>query len=95
MVHEAIPLDVSELPELRAFAERVNRSGARYELRSGGEALATVAPAASRRHREGKRTSADDPIWDIVGMAQSAELSDVSAHVDDYLTAAEFDASHA
>ena len=93
MVRGTIPVDVSHQPELLAFAEQVKRSGARYELRTDGEVLATVAPATARRGRRGKRTSAADPIWQIAGMARSSGPSDVSAHADDYLAETEISAS--
>lgn len=93
MPRGTIPVDVSQQPELLAFAEQVKRSGARYELLTDGEALVTVAPATSRSSRRGKRTSASDPIWQIIGMARSSGPSDISVHVDDYLAETEINAA--
>ncbi len=36
----------------------------------------------------GKPTSADDPLWNIVGLAESRGPGDVAEHVDDYLAEA-------
>ena len=87
MTREAQPLDVSQNPALLAFAREVKRSGMPRLLRADGEALVRVSPIrAAARSRKGERTSADDPIWNIVGMGRSeGGPSDVSEHVDEFL----------
>jgi excisionase family DNA binding protein len=52
------------------------------------EQLATpVVPKAQRAGAvpKGKRTSADDPLWNIVGIGESAEPTDIAAHKLEYL----------
>jgi len=88
MTREAQPIDISHDPTLLAFAREIKRSGVPRLLRADGEELVRVSPIrASTRSRKGKHTTADDPIWNIVGMANSGEPSDVSEHVDEYLAA--------
>lgn len=86
MVREAIGMDVRESPELLALAEDVKRTGTPRVLRVGAVELARIVPAETRpRRSRGRRTNASDPIWNIVGMADSGAPSNVSEHVDEYL----------
>lgn len=88
MAHEAQRMDVSHLPEVLALAERVKRSNTpRILVSADGEPLARVTPATTKPRRlRGKRTSPNDPIWNIVSMGRSqAGPTDVSAHVDEFL----------
>ena len=95
MNHEALSVDVSGNPELLSLAQEVKQSGRPRVLRTDGEALARVSPMPTRQRRpRGKRTSADDPIWDIVGMGRSGEPSNVSEHVDEFLAAQEVANNH-
>ncbi len=43
---------------------------------------------------QGKPTSADDPLWKIVGMGRSKGPGDVSENVDKYLAEANLDHHH-
>lgn len=95
MTHEAISMDVSGNPELLSFAQEVKRSGRSRVLRTAGEELARVVPIAARsRARRTRRTSADDPIWDIIGMGRSGQPDNVSERIDDFLTAWEVTQTH-
>jgi len=86
MTHETITIDVSGNPELLSFAQEVQRSGTTRVLSTDGEALARISPITPRKRvPRGKRTSAADPIWEIVGMGRSGEPSNVSERVDEFL----------
>lgn len=88
MAHQLERVDVSESPDVLALAEQVNKSGTpRILVRADGEELARMLPAAQQpRRARGRRTSAADPIWDIIAMGRSEGGStDVSAHVDEFL----------
>lgn len=90
MARQRVDVDVSQDPALLELAREVQRTGGTIVLSAKGEALARVSPATpSRRPRSGKRTSADDPIWNIVGMGRSGQPANVSEHVDEFLTAFE------
>jgi hypothetical protein len=87
MTREAQPFDVSQNPELLSFAREIKRSGTPRLLSADGEELVRVSPIrATRRSLKGKRTSADDPVWHIIGMGRSVGgPSNVSEHVDEFL----------
>ena len=65
------------------------RVGRRVRVRkvSVDRFLKPVVPNATKQEPKprGKRTSADDPLWKIVGMARSKGTGDVSENVDKYL----------
>lgn len=84
---EAKHIDVSNMPELLELAEEVRNTGKTHVLQRGGEELAQITPVAPRAKSriKGRPTSADDPIWNIVGMAHSSGPGDVSENVDKYL----------
>ncbi len=89
MAHEAVPVDVTDNPALRALGEEVKRTRTTYVLRADGEELAWVGPPPRRRSRlMGKPTTADDPLWSITGLAHSGAPSNVAANVDAYLAEA-------
>lgn len=88
MAHKAQAMDVSRLPDVLSLAEQVKRTKTpRILIRADGEELARLVPPKQRTPKPtGKRITADDPIWDIVGMGSSAGgLSNVSEHVDEFL----------
>jgi hypothetical protein len=45
----------------------------------------TRAPEAPEATLEGDPTSADDPLWNIIGRWQSEEETDIAQHKDHYL----------
>ena len=82
--------DASELPGLAALAQRVKRTGRALRIVQDSEELAVLQPPKKPRRRSprGASTSADDPIWDIVGMGNSGGPGDVSIHKHKYLAEA-------
>src|SRR5437762_5439367 len=68
MAHEVRQIDITNNPDMLRVAKEVRESrGARVVLRADGEALAEIKPLGKRsRLPRGKRTSPDDPIWNII-----------------------------
>jgi hypothetical protein len=92
MASELQPIDVTDRPELRRLAEEVHSSQQPRLLRSDSEDLAVLTPVrkASPRARaaaRGRRISADDSLFAIIGIAPSVEgePTDVSANKHKYL----------
>jgi hypothetical protein len=90
MAKEPKHIDISGIPELLSIAEEVRRTNEPRILRQDSEDLAILAPikTVAKRSAKGKPTSADDPLWNIVGMAHSKGPGDVSENVDKYLAEA-------
>ncbi|MBI2941371.1 MAG: hypothetical protein HYY04_13130 [Chloroflexi bacterium] len=94
MAREFLPVEVGDAPELLRLAEEVRATNQPRVLRREGEDLAIVMPVASsgsRRTRRrplprGRPTSADDPLWNIVGIGRSEGPTDVSTNKYKYLT---------
>ena len=84
------PIDITDIPELIRIAEEVRVTKEPRLLRRDGEDLAVITPVRpmARKTPRGRPTSADDPIWNIVGMARSKGPGDVSENVDKYLAEA-------
>lgn len=60
MVREAIPVDISAMPDLVRLADEVARTLTPRVLERDGEAVAVLSPAPVKRRRKGKRiTDAD------------------------------------
>lgn len=82
MVKELERIDISDVPELLRLAEEVKTSGTPRLLTSGDEAVAVLTPVkppkppAKRRKRRDRRTGPDDPLWNIIGIANSAGSPD-------------------
>lgn len=83
-------IDISAIPELLSIAHEVRRTNEPRILKQDSEELAILAPIKplSKGGAKGKPTSADDPLWNIVGMAGSKGQGDVSENVDKYLAEA-------
>jgi hypothetical protein len=86
MVSDDAIIDVSSIPELvRILAEQETvvlvRRGAHHAT---VQAVREAKPAGTRR-RKGRPTSEADPLWKIVGMADSQGPGDVTENVDVYL----------
>jgi len=90
MAEELKPLDVSHLSELRHLIEEVQAADQARVLQVNHQDVAILVPASRRgtKRRRGKATSADDPLWNIVGLARSEGPGDVSEHIDAYLAPA-------
>lgn len=52
MTREAIPTDISSMPDLARLAHEVARTGTRYVLRDRDAELAVLSPAHSHRMRK-------------------------------------------
>lgn len=90
MAKELKRIDISAVPELLSIAEEVRRTNEPRILKQDSEDVAIITPikSAAKRGVKGKPTSADDPLWNIVGMARSKGPGDVSENVDKYLAEA-------
>jgi len=80
MAKEPKRIDISAIPELLNIAEEVRTTKESRLLKRDGEDLALITPVrpVARRIRRGRPTDADDPLWNIVGMASSPEPTDAS-----------------
>jgi hypothetical protein len=87
MAKEPKRIDISSIPELLSIAHEVQRTNEPRILREDSEDVAVLTPIkpVAKRRIKGKPTSADDPLWDIVGIGQSEEARDVAANKDNYL----------
>ncbi len=95
MPRERRLLDVTHNPELMRVAREVQQTRTARILQADGEDLAEIAPLSPRaRLPRGRRTSADDPIWDIIGMISTNAPDNVSERVDAYLADAELAQHH-
>ncbi len=89
MRKELKAIEISNIPELVRIAERVHRTGESRVLRRKKETLAIVKPVrAFRRILRGKPTTANDSLWNIVGIARSEGATDVSENKHKYLAEA-------
>jgi hypothetical protein len=79
------PLDISNRAELRQLAEEVQAADAARPLQIDQQTVAILVPVAHRTPRRGRPTSAADPLWNIIGLAQSESPGDVAENVDAYL----------
>ena len=84
--------DISNTPELLRLADEVTRSGSPRLLTSGKRPLAVLAPVESsitpRRRRRAPRGLPRDSILEIIGIAASAEPTDISQDKQRYLAEA-------
>ena len=84
-------IDVESVHGLAEIVEVVRRTNESYVLRQDSEDVAILRPvrrSARKRTRKGQPTSADDPIWKLVGMADSGGPGDVSENKYKYLAEA-------
>ena len=87
MAKELKAIDVSQIPDLLRIAQDVRDTKQPLVLKRNAEELALITPLkpAPKRLPKGRSTSADDPLWNIVGMADSKGPGDISEKVDEYL----------
>ena len=93
MAKELKHIDISTNPELRRIVEEVRESQESRILRFEHEDIAILSPIrrpTKRRVLKGRPTSAEDPLWKIIGMAAGPDdqVTDVSANKDKYLAEA-------
>ena len=89
MAKEPKRIDISSIPELLKLAQEVRRTNEPSILREESEDVAMLTPlkpAAKKRVRS-KPTTADDPLWKLVGIGHSGK-GDVSANKHKYLAEA-------
>jgi hypothetical protein len=88
MAAEHTRIDITQV-DFPRLAEEVRRSGRTHVVTRNDEELVEVKPARQRSQRRGKPTSADDPLWNIVGIgAADGPPTDVARNVDTYLAEA-------
>ncbi|MBI2953655.1 MAG: hypothetical protein HYY30_05025 [Chloroflexi bacterium] len=91
MAKELKHVDITHKLELLEVVEQVKSADEPLILSKGNEDVAIVRPIKRSAHRrviKGRPTSADDPLWEIIGMAESEGPGDVSENVDKYLAEA-------
>jgi hypothetical protein len=82
-------IDISSMPDLVQLANKVRETNKPLLLQQEGEDLAMltpIKPVAKRRVR-GKPTTADDPLWKLIGIGHFGK-GDVSANKHKYLAEA-------
>jgi hypothetical protein len=79
-------LDISSIPELLSMAQEVRSTNESRILQQESEDLAMLTPITpvAKRSVWGKPTSADDPLWKLVGIGRSGK-GDISANKPQYL----------
>ena len=89
MAKEPRHIDISSIPELQKLVHEVRQTNEPTILREEHEDVAKLTPlkpAAKKRVRS-KPTTADDPLWKLVGIGHSGK-GDVSANKHTYLAEA-------
>jgi hypothetical protein len=91
MAKEKAPkrIDISDIPELLTLAHEVRSTNEPAVLQQDREDVAMLTPITpvAKRSARGKPTSADDPLWNLVGIGHSGQ-GDVSEHTHQYLAEA-------
>lgn|SRR5487761_1302395 len=79
--------DLRDAPAWEQLVEEVRATNKPAIIRADGEDIAEVRPATRRRARipRGKAITADDSLWNIIGIAKDERATDVSENVDKYL----------
>jgi hypothetical protein len=79
-------IDISSMPELLRMAQEVRSSNEPRILKQENEDLAMLTPIKPKAKRtpRGKPTTADDPLWKLIGIGHSGK-GDVSADTHKYL----------
>ena len=88
MAKEKAPkrIDISRIPELLSIAQEVRSTNESRILQQESEDLAMLTPITPvvKSSVRGKPTSADDPLWKLVGIGHSGK-GDISANKHKYL----------
>lgn len=81
------PVDIASKPDLARLVDEVSAVQKPLPLQRQGKVVALLVPAkpARRPRNRGKVVSADDTIWNIIGMGRSGGLGDVSENKHKYL----------
>jgi hypothetical protein len=89
MAKEPKRIDISRIPELLSIAQEVRSTNEPRILQQDSEDVAMltpITPVAKRRGR-GEPTSADDPLWKLIGIGHSGK-GDISENKHQYLAEA-------
>lgn len=86
MAKEPKRIDISRIPELLSIAQEVRRTNEPAVLQQEREDLAMLTPIkpVGKRRLTGKPTTADDPLWKLVGIGHSGK-GDISENKHKYL----------
>ena len=89
MAKEPRHIDISSIPELQKLVREVRRTNEPSILREEREDVAMLTPLkpVTTRGVRGKPTTADDPLWKLVGIGHSGK-GDVSENKHTYLAEA-------
>jgi hypothetical protein len=82
-------IDISSIPELLKLVQEVRQTNEPSILREESEDVAMLIPLkpVTKRSIRGKPTTADDPLWKLVGIGHSGK-GDVSENKHKYLAEA-------
>jgi hypothetical protein len=86
MAKEPKRIDISSIPELLKLVQEVRQTNEPSILREEREDVAMLTPLkpVTKKGVRGKPTTADDPLWKLVGIGHSGK-GDVSANKHQYL----------
>ena len=82
-------IDISSIPELLKLVQEMRQTNEPTILREESEDVAMLTPLkpVTKRSVRGKPTTADDPLWKLVGIGHSGR-GDVSENKHKYLAEA-------
>ena len=86
MAKELKRIDIGSIPELLKLAQEVRTTNEPAVLQQESEDVALLSPIkpVTKRRARGKPTSADDPLWNLVGIGHSGR-GDISENKHTYL----------
>ena len=89
MAKELKHIDISSIPELLKLVQEVRQTNEPSILREESEDVAMLTPLkpVTKRGVRGKPTTADDPLWKLIGIGHSGK-GDVSENKHTYLARA-------
>jgi hypothetical protein len=89
MAKEPRHIDISSIPELQKLVHEVRQTNEPAILQQEREDVAKLTPlkSAAKKRGRSKPTSADDPLWRLVGIGHSGK-GDVSENKHTYLAEA-------
>jgi hypothetical protein len=89
MAKEPRHIDISSIPELQRLVQEVRQTNEPSILREESEDVAMLTPLkpVTKKRVRSKPTTADDPLWKLVGIGHSGK-GDVSENKHKYLAEA-------
>lgn len=90
MAQERTPIEISQVPQLAQLVADLRRGARQVVLQEHGEDVAVlrVLETDSIRRMQGIPVTAEDPLWNIVGIGCSGGPGDVSRNKYKYLAEA-------